>query len=211
MEVRGYADASEWCWPTLSMNMAASRWVERRSERQVTVWQNAPVHRPVRLFHGGLRVVCVLAGWVVIIAALDLGIGALVDIVRPETDAALGERLPAADATSGGPTSGQCLGTSDLTAELRERAAAPAFAASPWATEYWCEFGRLTNTYTPYLFALPDDTHQPLINIDDTIRHSYEPTAASTHTHRRCGSSVGRPCGAGASATNTRSLRSSPA
>lgn len=120
---------------------------------------------------GPLRALLAVTGWVVIIVALDLGLGGLVGLVRDQpTDAPAGdgERSEAI----GGPA---CLDASSITPENEANAADPAVRDAPWNREYWCEFGQLSGGYVPYLYYRLTDFHARHINSRDGVRRSYEP------------------------------------
>jgi lysophospholipase L1-like esterase len=108
-----------------------------------------------------LRGIPTFVGWVVIVAALDLAIGAAAGRGDPPP--------PPPDLLLPGPT--------DELAENREvdpRVDVAAYADSPWNEEYWAQFRSLEFSYTPFLFATQDDSDLSYIQVRDGVRLSYQ-------------------------------------
>lgn len=119
-----------------------------------------------------------LVGWVVLAVALDVALGAAVAAVHPKDEAPTtagqtGASSPA-DTGSGQPLSSTCLETSTVRPEHRRYVDEASPDEQAWIPEYWCEFGRLTSEYVPYLFSRTEDTEQQMFNIEDGVRRSYE-------------------------------------
>ena len=125
-----------------------------------------------------LRALPVVIGWLIIAVAVDIGLGAAVNVVRPDATDSGAPTAPATVPAANEAATGTCLGESPMSADLRQRAESPAYDTSPWIVEYWCEFGRLSNDYVPYLYARQRDTYQRLITTVEGVRRSYEPAAA---------------------------------
>lgn len=127
------------------------------------------------MIRGALRALPVVIGWLIIAVAVDIGLGAALDLARPNATIAGPPTAPATVPAANEAATGTCLGESPMSADLRQRAESPAYDTSPWILEYWCEFGRLSNDYVPYLYARQRDTYQRLITTVNGVRRSYQP------------------------------------
>ena len=99
-------------------------------------------------------------GWLVIVMALDVGIGALVDRLTGE------DEPDHADAVLD-------LVSTDLPPTGDPRIDAPAFADSPWADRFLAEMEQLDYGYVPFLGPRVEPVRGRFINSADGVRASY--------------------------------------
>ncbi len=135
---------------------ASGRWSGRRLPtvpvaRRPFAPEAHPPSRVVRVAYLSVRVV----GWVVIVVALNYGLGWLWDEWFGTHD------QPAAAAVS-----------EQSAAEL---AASPAMAGDPWAREYWDEVRELEYGFHPFLLSRVAPTDGRYVDVEGPVRRSYEP------------------------------------
>ena len=119
--------------------------------------------RPRRWGRTALRVIPAFVGWFVIIAALDLGVGAVLGRGDPPA--------PPPDLLLAGPGATSQLSDGQ---EIDPRVDVAAYADSPWNRDYWAQFHSLRYSYTPFLYVRQNDSDFPYINETDGVRLSYE-------------------------------------
>jgi lysophospholipase L1-like esterase len=108
-----------------------------------------------------LRLLALALGWLVLVVAVDLGVGLLVRDDPAATGP--GGRFELPDLASGNRTH-------DQSAEL---AGTPAMADDEWADEYWDEYDELRFRSRPYLSFLVSDRAGATINVQHGVRRSY--------------------------------------
>lgn len=131
------------------------RWVARRSvdapvpRRPFALEATTP--RPAfRFAYAGVRIV----GWVVIVLALNYGVGWLWDEWFGTHDQPVAEPVSAQSA--------------------EELASSPAMADAPWARDYWETVRSLDHEFRPFLLSRVAPTDTEFITVDGPRRRSYE-------------------------------------
>lgn len=131
------------------------RWVARRSvdtpvaRRPFALEATTP--RPVfRFAYAGVRIV----GWVVIVLALNYGLGWLWDEWFGTHDQPVAEPVSAQSA--------------------EELASSPAMADSPWAHDYWQAVRAMDYEFRPFLLSRVAPIDSDLITVEGARRRSYE-------------------------------------
>lgn len=136
--------------------VAPGRWGPReRSRDGIPRRPFAPethgTNRVVRVAYVTVRVI----GWVVIVLALNYGVGWVWD-----------EWFGTHDQPVAAPVSEQ---------SAAELAAAPAMAGDDWARDYWREFQSLDYEFHPFILSRVAATDGRYIRVDGAVRRSYEP------------------------------------
>ncbi len=144
---------------------------ERTSDPEV----DGPVTEPTgRRRRRPLRAAALVTGVVLVLVAVDFGIGALWGLVLPsdEGDSKVFDgAIRIAPATE--PIDLDAAGAAELPADPREDT--PALADAPWRHQYFQELGRAVTTFWPYVLWKPQPAEGRYINIDaDGVRRSYE-------------------------------------
>ncbi len=103
-------------------------------------------------------------GWLVLVAIVDLAVGAL---------AGRGEAPEPPDLLLAGPTSQAPDDSGSGTTDPRVDVAA--MAGVPWAEDYWSQFHSLEYQVVPFLPSYQQDSDLPYIHVEDGVRRSHEP------------------------------------
>jgi hypothetical protein len=100
-------------------------------------------------------------GWLVVVMAIDVGAGALLDLVTGDDE----DADHAAEVLD--------LTNVDLPPTTDPRIESPAFAGSPWADRYLAEMDELDYTHVPYLGPRLEPVRGRYVNGGDGVRASY--------------------------------------
>jgi lysophospholipase L1-like esterase len=142
-------------------------WARRRPTRTLDPRVHAMALRPALRSVGSaarvaLRVVPAAVGLMVVLVALDWGVGTLWE---------------AASGPDGAVTAVD-LANEDLPPPEDDRVHTEAMAGSPWASRYFAELEHVPFTYVPFIGPREAPVHGRYINSADGIRLSYEPPGA---------------------------------
>lgn len=108
-----------------------------------------------------VRVAPAMVGWMVLVVALDWGVGAVLDRVTGDPAADEGDTLD--------------LAGTELPPTEDPRVDVPAYEGEAWVERYFAEMDALDYGYVPFVGPRVEAVHGRHINSADGIRRSYEP------------------------------------